>query len=1372
MIKLIKQQKAQALLLIGGLLYVQMPPLSAQSEIDCDTVCEIEAIRSALPIDSSIQKVELPENSERHLPDETLTLWALPTQKPVPPVVREHSVTSNLAGEDSPITFRSGKAFIEGTALDQFQSIADRLKIKKNLRLHFIGHTDSQRLSAYTRQFYADNQELSEARARVVAQFFKSALNLPDDAVTYQGKADRVPIASNDTKEGMAKNRRVEMKIWYEEEIITTPPPIQLHKARICEGGINAVNQNNEFDGFRISIDGKTVNGKVSKQNADLQRCTDVALDKAKIQLQYNNLTTQPRLNITALPKTADIDGHVQFQGFTNYRSWFQKAEVRLFEIGQSPQATPLAIVPLDSDMSGTWADITTTSAKIAYRLRVYDNNGHFDETKSHTLWLKNDKDNGDTQETDVLFDGYDKNHLAIRNIPVQGGTLTVYGENIPDDHQVFFLGMPVPVADDQKFVTEHIIGNGGHTVEVAVLDETGNGDIYWRDLKFEEDDWFIVALADLTVGENKTTGPADLVTGNTHYYGDEPYADGRIAFYAKGKISKKYQLTASVDTREKELDQLLKNFDEKSPETLLRKLDEEQYYSVYGDDSTTYEDAPTQGKAYLKIEDEQSHIMWGNFKTHIHENELARIDRGLYGAQAQWQSLSSTEYGERKTAIQAFAADPGTLAAREEFRGTGGSLYYLQHQNITQGSEQLSIEIRDKDSGIVLSSHMLASGVDYTLNTLQGRILLTSPLSSVADGSTLVRAGSLSGNPAFLVATYEYSPLFNDLDEAAVGGRASHWFNDHVSAGMTLSKQEQSGGDQRLNAIDLLVRKTPETYIKVEVAESKGEGTGTQFSDDGGFTFTPLAQNRQNDLNAAALRVESGFKINDLGLDNPGRGGFYLQHREDGFSAPGQLTLYDTSQIGTHLSAPVTESTELSIKADLTDEDGGYDTQSAEVGISQQLNSTWRISSALKNEHTKDDAGVNTNTGYRNDLAIQLDQKASPDVSNYLFAQGTLSKSDARRENNRAGLGTRRQLSDRLSLNGEISGGTGGLGGKAGSEFHVTDSTDLYLTYALDTDRTHNSVTQPYGQFISGARTRYTDAVSIFGEARVQHGDTSGVSQVYGVDYSPKDTWKLGLSFETGELEDQTGSKTDRSAATISMGLRNPSTRFGTALEYRKDETEAETRTAWLTRNNLGYQLSPSWRSQFRLDLAFNESDQGDYYNGDYTLADIGMAYRPVDHDTWNALFRYTYLEDLAPADQIANNGSTGNWQQRSHVLALDTTYDLSLRWSIGGKYAIRVGEIREGRETGPWTTSHAQLVIGRLNWHLVRRWDLLAEGRVLMVEEAEDQRAGVLTAAHYHFGKHIKGGIGYNFTDFSDDLTDLDYDSRGWFLNIVGKY
>jgi hypothetical protein len=41
---------------------------------------------------------------------------------------------------------------------------------------------------------------------------------------------------------------------------------------------------------------------------------------------------------------------------------------------------------------------------------------------------------------------------------------------------------------------------------------------------------------------------------------------------------------------------------------------------------------------------------------------------------------------------VEGFAAQPGTVPAYEEFRGTGGSLYYLRHQDVLIGSERLRI--------------------------------------------------------------------------------------------------------------------------------------------------------------------------------------------------------------------------------------------------------------------------------------------------------------------------------------------------------------------------------------------------------------------------------------------------------------------------------------------------------------------------------------------------------------------------------------------------------------------------------------------------------------------------------------------------------
>jgi hypothetical protein len=42
---------------------------------------------------------------------------------------------------------------------------------------------------------------------------------------------------------------------------------------------------------------------------------------------------------------------------------------------------------------------------------------------------------------------------------------------------------------------------------------------------------------------------------------------------------------------------------------------------------------------------------------------------------------------------------------------------------------------------------------------------------------------------------------------------------------------------------------------------------------------------------------------------------------------------------------------------------------------------------------------------------------------------------------------------------------------------------------------------------------------------------------------------------------------------------------------------------------------------------------------------------------------------------------------------------------------------------------------------------------------------------AIYRHLGDNVKLGAGYNFTNFSDDLTDLSYKSQGVFINIIGS-
>ena len=75
------------------------------------------------------------------------------------------------------------------------------------------GHTDN--VPERSKRF-ANNDELSSARALSVFYFFKENTNLDPAMMKHTGRGEYMPIADNSTSEGRDRNRRVEIKIYHE----------------------------------------------------------------------------------------------------------------------------------------------------------------------------------------------------------------------------------------------------------------------------------------------------------------------------------------------------------------------------------------------------------------------------------------------------------------------------------------------------------------------------------------------------------------------------------------------------------------------------------------------------------------------------------------------------------------------------------------------------------------------------------------------------------------------------------------------------------------------------------------------------------------------------------------------------------------------------------------------------------------------------------------------------------------------------------------------------------------------------------------------------------------------------------------------------
>ena len=108
---------------------------------------------------------------------------------------------------------------------------------------------------------------------------------------------------------------------------------------------------------------------------------------------------------------------------------------------------------------------------------------------------------------------------------------------------------------------------------------------------------------------------------------------------------------------------------------------------------------------------------------------------------------------------------------------------------------------------------------------------------------------------------------------------------------------------------------------------------------------------------------------------------------------------------------------------------------------------------------------------------------------------------------------------------------------------------------------------------------------------------------------------------------------------------------------------------------------------------------------------------------------------------------------------------------WSIGGKYAYRLGEASLDRVQQDFFDDSAHLGILRLDRRFRKNWEGMAEVRMLLLPDIRQRRRGALATIYRRLGSNLKVGIGYNFTDFSDDLTDLRYNHKGVFINLIGS-
>lgn len=112
---------------------------------------------------------------------------------------------------DSGILFGFDSATLQADAKTNIKKLADILKKYPLSNILITGHTDSDGSEQY-------NQALSERRAKAVADYLKLQ-GISSSRLSMIGVGETEPVASNNTSDGKALNRRVEIAIYASEEM-------------------------------------------------------------------------------------------------------------------------------------------------------------------------------------------------------------------------------------------------------------------------------------------------------------------------------------------------------------------------------------------------------------------------------------------------------------------------------------------------------------------------------------------------------------------------------------------------------------------------------------------------------------------------------------------------------------------------------------------------------------------------------------------------------------------------------------------------------------------------------------------------------------------------------------------------------------------------------------------------------------------------------------------------------------------------------------------------------------------------------------------------------------------------------------------------
>ncbi len=863
-----------------------------------------------------------------------------------------------------------------------------------------------------------------------------------------------------------------------------------------------------------------------------------------------------------------------------------------------------------------------------------------------------------------------------------------------------------------------------------------------------------------------------------------------RTAFFVKGRIKGEYLLTAAYDS------------DKDTRGRLLRDIQPEEFYPVYGDAALRGFDARSAERLYVRIDNKRSYLLYGDFQT----GDGLATATGIGGSGALPQRSLGT-YNRTATGLgwhfeserlrgNVFAMQDSLRQVIEEFRSQGSGPYALRNNAVLEGSERMEVIVRDRNQPTrIVSVRALARLVDYSFEPFSGRILL----------NQFLPAFDSDLNTVSLRITYE---LDQDTEKFwVVGADAQVKLSDRLEVGAAAVDDRNPYAAFSMGSANASYRFGEATALVAEFARTRSEvntNTLNQITSQGLKDIT-------GDVEGDAWRVEFAHDGKALAAR------LFAARTDRAFNNPAAPLYGGRGEYNARLGWRLGPRLELYVEGlrseDRNPDGGKRDAGSAGVRVNASerltvdlgvrsiretigLTSPWSSGVPFGNAGGLT-GGIATGSGGG---ALGYGQQALDPLTGLMVINGSSSGSpitsdlpvgtELESDSARIGLGYR--LSERLSAGAEVEHSVSGEDRRrlaAGLDYQVFERSRVYGRYEKQT-----GLTSAYGitttdreadALVFGIDSTYLRDTQAFSEYRLRD-SISGrdVQAASGI----RNTWDIAEGLRLGSSAEHVtvidGSAGDSTGLALALDYSaNPLWRGAVRAEHRisddvphTDANEAFNTT--LLQFMLARKLSRDWTLLARNYLLSTRYDaRGDVLQDRFQL---GVAYRDTDRNRVNALARYEYKLErddsgLTLLDGQAVDGSSQDVRTRAHIVSTHADWHPSRPWWLTGRVAGKWQQDRFAYADGGRVDSrfHAVLLSGRVVYDITENWDIGVLGSAFRGQANANQYAWGVEVGRL-LRQNLWLSAGYNWSGFEGDrdLNGYEYTQQGVFVRLRFKF